>query len=142
MKLTLLALAAASVLVLSPNAAAAQGIVRVQLDSAVTVMRGEGFALQGGFLTGSLANGAREALTLNLAAGSHVVMAVCDEDCSDLDLQLADAAGNEVGSDYELDDVPMVAAEVSRAGRYRLTVSMASCSIEPCAYGVAVFKQR
>jgi hypothetical protein len=38
--------------------------------------------------------------------------------------------------------LPMAAAEVARNGTYQLTVSMASCSIEPCEYGIAVFAQR
>jgi hypothetical protein len=147
MKTSLLALAVACVLAVAAAPAAAQprmdAVVRTQLDSAVVLMRGQGFALQGALRAGALANGAQEELRLDLQGGhAYMIMGVCDVDCEDLDLLLSDAAGNEVDSDYLVDDVPMVAAEVSRSGAYTLTVSMASCSIEPCGYGIAVFAQR
>jgi hypothetical protein len=147
MKTSLLALAVACVLAGVAAPAAAQpgmdAVVRTQLDSAVVLMRGQGFALQGAFRAGALADGGQEELRVELQAGNaYMIMGVCDVDCDDLDLLLADAAGTEVDSDYLPDDVPMVAATVSRGGAYRLTVSMASCSIEPCGYGIAIFAQR
>lgn len=148
MKTSLLALAAACVLTVAAAAPAAaqprmDAVVRTQLDSAVVLMRGQGFALQGALRAGALANGAQEELRLDLQGGNtYMIMGVCDVDCDDLDLLLSDAAGNEVDSDYLVDDVPMVTAEVGRSGAYTLTVSMASCSIEPCGYGIAVFAQR
>jgi hypothetical protein len=147
MKIALLALAAACAVVVSAAPAAAQPelapVVRMQLDSAVVMFRNEGFQQQGGFHGGALDDGESEVVTLDLRGGySYMIVGVCDGDCSDLDFRLDDAAGNEVDSDFELDDVPMVAAAVSSNGSYSLTVSMASCSIEPCGYGVAVFAQR
>lgn len=147
MKTTLLALAAVCVMAAAAAPAAAQprmdAVVRTQLDSAVVLMRGQGFTLQGTLRAGALANGAEESLRLDVQGGhAYMIMGVCDVDCDDLDLLLTDAAGNEVDSDYLVDDVPMVAAEVARNATYQLTVSMASCSIEPCGYGVAVFAKR
>jgi hypothetical protein len=117
-------------------------VVTAQLDSAVTLMAAQGFALAEGYRSGSLADGAETVVSLNFTGGrTYLVAAVCDADCSDLDLELTTASGAAVDSDYELDDVPMVMAEVDRTERYDLTVSMAACGVEPCAYGVAVFVQ-
>jgi opacity protein-like surface antigen len=143
---SLLALAAAGALLLSAAPAAAQSVdrvVREQLEAAADMMRAEGYTQQGGIRAGALEDGEAESLTLELSGGhEYVIMGVCDADCSDLDLVLRDAGGSEVDSDYEVDDVPVVVAEVARNGSYRLTVSMAACSIEPCGYGVAVFAKR
>ena len=145
MKLPLLALAAlcAALATAAPAAAQIDGTVKIQLDSAVSMFRGQGFDLQGAYRSGSLADGAEAVVSLDLEGGrSYIIVGVCDSDCSDLDFALADASGTEVDNDYELDDVPMVAVEVARAATYRLTVGMATCSVEPCGYGVAVFAQR
>lgn len=147
MKNTVLALAAVcAVLATAAPAAAQPGIdatVRMQLDSAVSMFRGQGFAQQGDYRSGALADGGSDVVRLELRGGhSYMIVGVCDTDCSDLDFKLVDAAGEEVDSDYELDDVPMVAAAVAGNGTYTLTVSMAACSVEPCGYGVAVFAQR
>jgi hypothetical protein len=68
MKTPLLALAVACVLAVAAAPAAAQprmdAVVRTQLDSAVVLMRGQGFALQGALRAGALANGAQEELRL------------------------------------------------------------------------------
>lgn len=147
MKLSRLLLAAACALAASAAPAAAQpelaGIVRTQLDSAVVLMRSNGFVQQGTYRGGALGDDANEVVQVDLQGGqNYLIMAVCDQDCSDLDLNLVDASGASLDSDYEPDDVPMVVAEVSRTGTYQLTVGMAECSVEPCGYGVAVFAQR
>jgi hypothetical protein len=118
-------------------------LVKVQLDSATATMRGEGFTLQGNYTGGTLSDGRRAQITLDLRGGmQYAIVGVCDADCDDLDLVLTDARGGEVDSDREPDDAPVVVAEVARNARYTLTVTMASCTVEPCGYGVAVFASR
>jgi hypothetical protein len=132
-----------AVAVHAPSAAAQMpvtGLVRMQLDSAVVLMRQTSFTQEGPFRGGALADGGVATVQIDFRAGrSYIVMAVCDGDCEDLDLELHDPAGDLVDSDFELDDVPMVATETTAAGRYSVVVSMASCSVNPCAYGLAVF---
>jgi hypothetical protein len=144
MKSLALALAAVCTVAGFASPAAAQDpVLRTQLDASVATMRAEGFTQQGAFRFGRLNDGGTETLRIDLMGGhSYIVVGVCDTDCDDLDLMLRNAAGTEIDSDYEVDDVPVVAAEVARNGTYQLTVSMASCSIEPCGYGIAVFAQR
>jgi hypothetical protein len=79
----------------------------------------------------ALANG--EAVTYSgvLYAG-ETVYASCDEDCTDLDINLYDAvSGDLVASDTELDANPVVVAPYD--GEFFIEVVMASCSVEPCA---------
>jgi len=78
----------------------------------------------------------------NLQAGkSYLVIGVCDESCSDLDLALFGVSGEDLGSDYELDDAPMVMFQASRSGQYRVNAMMASCDAALCHYGVRIYEQ-
>lgn len=143
MKLSLLALAAAAVALASAPAHAQPAIVRTQLDSAIVLMAGQGFAPADEPVVGTLAQGGDEEYELDLRSGvSYFIVGVCDGGCSDLDLVLSDASGEEVDSDRELDDVPMLALEAERTGSYVLSVQMATCSSSQCHYGVRVFQQR
>jgi hypothetical protein len=118
-------------------------VVALQLDSAVVMMRSEGFALEGSYKCGMLANGGHSMIPLALRGGvEYVIIGVCDSECDDLDLLLTDADGEEVGSDHELDDAPVITASVARSASYMLTVMMASCAVQSCGYGVAVFVAR
>ena len=90
--------------------------------------------------TGSLREGESEYLTLTLHSGTtYRVLGVCDNDCSDIDFRLYDADDNEVDSDTETDDVPIVKVAPRETMRYRLKVIMVACKTSPCFYGVGVF---
>ena len=68
----------------------------------------------------------------------YTVRGTCDVDCSDLDLVL-ERGGSFVDSDTLRDSIPIVNASPATSGRYTVTVTMANCSNEPCAYTVGVF---
>jgi hypothetical protein len=143
MKRLLLSIAAV-VSLLAPVAAQAQDAwlrqVRTQLVTAGQVFEAGGYELTHRIYTGSLNDGRSEMVELDLAVGmEYQIMGACDADCSDLDLTLYDGNGNEIDSDLLDDDVPVVSVVVSRSGRFRLRVSMAECSQEPCRYGIGAF---
>ena len=140
MRLSFLALGAIAAALLSAAPAAAQpSAVQTQLDSASTLMGREGFSAQDDFVTGQLEAGEDEEFELELEGGkTYVIVGVCDNDCTDLDMALTTAGGDDVDSDYELDDVPMVMVEVAEGATYRLKVEMATCDGN-CHYGVGVF---
>jgi hypothetical protein len=68
----------------------------------------------------------------------YAIAAVCDEDCSDLDLELL-RDGSVVASDLEDDDIPLVRYAPGTDGVYTVRVIMARCEREPCLYGVGVY---
>jgi hypothetical protein len=142
MKLPFVALAAIAAALVSAPAQAQEEIVTTQLDSAVVLMAGQGFTPADDAVRGSLDEGEDEEFELELEAGlQYFVVAVCDGDCSDLDLVLTDSDGEEVEADREMDDVPMLAIE-DQSGTFVLSVQMATCSANPCYYGVRVFSKR
>jgi hypothetical protein len=145
MKRSLSALFALAAIPLVSSAASAQSNewmtqVRRQLDGAGTSLRSRGYTLSHEIKTGSLNQSANEDYTLDLDAGTeYQILGFCDNDCSDVDLTLFDAAGNEVDSDLQVDDYPVVSVAPTHSGRYRVRVTMATCTAEPCYYGVGVY---
>jgi hypothetical protein len=144
MKRTALALSAIAGLVLVTAAATPQdewvAQVRRQIRQAGQIYEQRGYSLTHQIFTGSLAEGSNTFVTVRLVAGNqYQIMGVCDNDCSDLDLVLYDPAGNEVDDDLEMDDYPIVAVTPRRAGAYRVKVVMATCTREPCRFGLGTF---
>jgi hypothetical protein len=105
-------------------------------------MSDSGFRLAEETRTGSLDEGEQESMTAGLRSGvEYMILGVCDNDCSDLDLRLYDELGNEVDIDLEVDDYPIVNATPSRSGEYRIEVAMVTCATEPCFFGVGIFSK-
>ena len=136
--------ALAALLVLSTAAATFQDEwerqVRLQLATAGQAFAEDGYVLTHRIFTGSLDNEDSGTVQVELEAGKQYhIMGACDEDCTDLDLQLSDPAGNAVSTDVEEDDLPVVSVRAARSGIYEVEVGMAACSEEPCRFGLGVF---
>jgi hypothetical protein len=146
MKRTAFALAAVAAAFVATTAAAPQpqdewvAQVRRLLQQASRSFEERGYSMTHRIYTGSLNQSRNEMVSLNLSIGTEYgIMGACDNDCTDLDFVLYDAAGNQIDDDVEMDDVPIVTVTPRRSGTYRLKVVMATCTAEPCRYGVAVF---
>jgi hypothetical protein len=99
-----------------------------------------GYEMSGDVYQGKLDASENEYLTITLHPGtSYAFMGVCDEDCRDMDLRLFDPDGDEVDSDVGTDDWPIVKVTPRMEGKYRVKVVMATCSSNPCYYGIGVF---
>lgn len=100
-----------------------------------------GWRVDQGPLTGSLSNGASHTVDVRLQSGERYgIIGGCDQDCSDLDLEITDQSGNSLDSDYLGDDFPMLEVSASYTGTYRMRVSMPSCSVNPCYYSYIVYR--
>ena len=114
------------------------GQARVQVAALASAF-GDGWTLTHEVVTGALHSYARDTVQVRLRAGlTYAIAATCDQDCSDIDLELIDPSGRVV-SDLRPDDVPVVIAYPVTGGTYRVRVVMASCSVGPCRYAVGVF---
>jgi hypothetical protein len=129
----------------NPTAAIAQSSeynrqLDVQLRESRNLYLPAGQTIVRGPLGGSLDEGGTINYSFQLTAGrSYTILGVCDNDCSDLDITLYDPAGNEVAEDVLTDDKPVASVTARRTGRYRATISMASCSTGSCFYAVAAY---
>ena len=143
-RIALVLSAAALACSFAPSRAVAQdewvAQVRRQLQQYGQAVEGRGYSMTHRIYTGSLDQGNNEMVSLTLEAGTqYQIMGACDNDCTDLDFVLYDSNGNELDSDLQTDDYPVVSVTPRRTGTYSVKVIMATCSREPCRYGVGVF---
>lgn len=141
-------LVAAALVTLVPGALAAQrcdtdneymDLVRQQ-----AVAAGDSFADAGyrvaDMICGSMGEGGEDWFDVRMEVGHRIAfVAVCDQDCSDIDLSLY-AGDLLIAEDVLEDDVPVIEiGPAAGGGDFRLKVSMYACSTEPCYFGVAMF---
>lgn len=143
------AILVATIALLQPAAAAAQchasndymDVVRAQAIFAGAAYAADGYELVD-VLCGTLREGRDATYSTTVGAGSQVAyVAVCDQDCGDIDLRLL-GGGSVLEQDLELDAWPIISYRSRRRQSLRLEVSMYSCSVEPCYFAVAMFSRR
>lgn len=114
-------------------------VVRQQAVTAGGLFADQGYEVAG-ILCGALDEDDEEWFDADMRAGDRIAfVAVCDQDCSDIDMALY-VGDVPIADDNLADDVPIIeiGPAVSSAN-FRLKVSMYSCSVEPCFFGVAMF---
>ena len=117
-----------------------QAVVREQLVRAGRVWNDQGYSMSHEIFMGSLNDDASESLNIPLDGGTqYVLMGTCDQDCTDVDLIIYDPDGKQIDKDEETDDKPILQLTARNSGRYRVKVSMPTCSADPCRYGVGVW---
>jgi hypothetical protein len=76
---------------------------------------------------------------VNLASGrSYRVLGACDNECSNVDLELIDASGAVVAGDTLPDDYPVFDFTPPATGAYRVRISMRACTVAPCYAGARI----
>lgn len=75
------------------------------------------------------------------AGRSYLFQGACDQDCSDVDMEILDGRGEQVAEDVALDDRPVVRVRPQLGGDYTVRAWLAACSTEPCYVGVRSFSQ-
>jgi hypothetical protein len=114
--------------------------VREQLVAiGVLLGLGDNYELSSTYVN-SLRDDRSNMLTMSLYRGrSYAIVAVCDQDCRDIDLLVYNENDQLVGKDIKADDKPMVGISPRWSGDFRVQVNMISCSASPCYYGVGLF---
>lgn len=116
--------------------------VRGQIDALTAKATELGYVRTGDSFTGGLRAAASETVTLTLdETREHIIVGVCDNDCSDIDLALDEMSGRQVVADRDGNDVPVLEVASGHTGAHRLTITMASCTTAPCRYAVAVYSR-
>ena len=116
--------------------------VRTILERWSAGVAAEGYVATGDEWVSGLGSGESEEHHVTLGGGAdYVFMAVCDEDCGDMDMALFDPAGNLVSEDLEDDANPVVSVSGAVGGEYTVQVRVLQCSQEPCYYALGLFKR-
>ena len=143
-------LAAVLLLALAP-AAHSQNSYRSILESQLTAVgntvaqngyRPDTRAFKTDMIVGILPAGGDVGLEIDLEFGvDFMIVGVCDQDCSDLDLTLSDIAGNELFTDELDDDAPILTFTAPAGGAHILWITMYACSVDPCSFGYKVYRR-
>jgi eukaryotic-like serine/threonine-protein kinase len=114
--------------------------INTKLSIAALAFTQRGFASTHDPFIAKLAPDASGSVTLNLEAGTrYVIVSVCDQDCSDLDLFLFDENDNAIGSDIQPDALPVVEVTPRWTGQFALRMKMEACNANYCYYGIGVY---
>lgn len=70
-----------------------------------------------------------------------LMVAVCDVDCSDIDILVQDPMGREIARDVDTDDRAVVTFTPRSAGEYKVYVNIPACSAETCGYALLSFSR-
>jgi hypothetical protein len=145
-------LAATAALVFVPGAARAQASHRdAVLELLQDATRG---ATEDGFrsasrvfdtrsVVGMLPRGGSVMLEANLRAGvRYTVVAVCDGQCTDLDLRAHAPGGDEVlDEDVSTDALPVLTFTAAVTGPHPVSVIMSECRTDLCYFGLRVLSR-
>ena len=113
-----------------------------QLQRAVAALRGKGVGRPDLTRIAPLNSEESESFPVTLQAGvAYYISGACDNDCTSLHLVLANAANNEVATDRSSENYPVLRFTPPETVRYRVKVTMAACQMNPCWYGVAVYRK-
>lgn len=117
------------------------GQVNSLLDAAQEHLRGYGYELQSREVS-AVENFQNWDAQAYLEAGeSYAVVAVCDLDCSDVDLQILDSSAEEAASDFGLSDTAIARFSVEESGSYTLQTRMYGCEAPACYAALGVFRK-
>ena len=90
---------------------------------------------------GTLNTGESVTFTITLPPNVPTVLTgVCDEDCAELDLSLS-TNGYDTDAARGGGNAPIVRVTPASPTTYNVTVRMGSCRVNPCWFGVGVFRQ-
>ncbi|HUR92601.1 MAG TPA: hypothetical protein VMY38_08010 [Gemmatimonadaceae bacterium] len=119
--------------------------VQSLLDQMIAITSGQGYQRDvstfGSQIIGALDDDGVVQIQVTLRAGTrYAIGGVCDSDCSDLDLSVTSGT-TVVGSDVLSDDTPIVTFTAQNTGPYMVKITMATCSANPCSFGLMVFSK-
>jgi hypothetical protein len=89
-----------------------------------------------------LNTGESASLTLTLQEGvASILVGVCDEDCTGLQLALFAENDYEVDGAHAPTAAPMLRLTPRQTGAYRVQVVMTTCRLNPCWAGIALYSR-
>jgi hypothetical protein len=89
-----------------------------------------------------LNQGTQQLVSFDLDADrSYVMIGACDADCSELHFSLLAPDGASAGQVEATGNRPIMTVHANRRGKYQLRASMRQCRLQPCEWGVRVYRR-
>jgi len=73
---------------------------------------------------------------------SYAILAVCDDDCTRLQLTLLSSSGSDIAKERNSESFPTLRFTAARTAVYGIRVVMEGCRWNPCWYAIAVVPLR
>lgn len=117
--------------------------VENQLQGAIKAVKRDGYQLSFPRNVGKLRRRTEAFKTVLLNPNrEYIFMAVCDENCNDLNVIVKDMDGNKITSDATNSAIALVNFKPPTEDRYQVTIRMEKCSTQTCNYGMGIFAKR
>jgi hypothetical protein len=127
----------------STYAQCSSSVVNSQVERIDEILQADGYSLTHDVECLSLGDDEWGYYILNLNRGfTYKIVAVCDADCSDMDMKIYDGSGGMADQDVEDDDTPIVNITPSSSGEYALWLKMYDCSVNPCVSAIVVYGKK
>jgi hypothetical protein len=102
-----------------------------------------GYDSTGDLLAGAVGRGTSDVNTVNLEGGvEYAIIAVCDEECTDIDLRIKDAADSTLAEDVNPDDNPILEFTAPTTGSYSVDMIMFACGTDACSWAGQILRKR
>lgn len=116
-------------------------VVWRQIQDAYDNASDDGYSVKN-YILGAIDEGEDNTWTFYLSSSwDYKIQAFCDNDCDDIDLYLKDSDGDVIDEDTLEDDYPVVFFSPYKSGTYQIDITMYSCAVEPCYFGLAIFNK-
>lgn len=114
------------------------------LDRSATTLRDRGYQRSGTPRSGLLFVDESEKIEIPVSGSAEiVVVGACDDDCTGLQLVIANGTGYQIDAARGPGNSPIVKVSPPMlSGLYRVTVTMSACKVSPCRYGVEIFSRK
>lgn len=89
--------------------------------------------------SGSMGKGAAKTYDVSVQKGTYAFVAVCDENCADLDITVKNASGRVLVKDTLEDDFPVADFTFSAPTKVKVEVKMENCDAAKCNYVFGAF---
>jgi hypothetical protein len=119
-------------------------VVRAELDAADDAHAQAGYSRFGADSVGpaGIAAGSGVVTPMTLSGGvTYLFQGACDQQCTDVNLDIRNSHGEQIAEDISGDDRPVVTITPPRDGVYNLHIWLAQCAIGPCYAGVRGYRR-
>ncbi|HSG81670.1 MAG TPA: M1 family metallopeptidase, partial [Gemmatimonadota bacterium] len=102
----------------------------------------EGYVAEDTLMSGATNSRSSESHAVKLEGGvEYAILAVCDQECIDIDLDIVSPADSTLARDVSPNDWPLIQFTAPETGEYDLTLTMYACRARSCTWGGQIYRR-